>query len=342
MLTIRLSRVFVHLFLGAIIALPVLAQDADRRLLIERSKKEGELIWYTTAGLQDSKPMADEFQKDYPFIKPSVVRAGSGVLVNRILNEARAQKVFFDIFNTNHESILPLKKRGLIGRYLSPEAKYYDEDLRDSDGFWHSAYVIPWFLGYNTNLIKKNDVPKTYLELLHPKWKGKKIAVGSENGALILAGLMKVWGRDKAVGYFKQLAAQDPVVQAGSPSNRIQLLAAGEFPMTLAAGNTLQSFASRGAPIDWVALEPVFVQVNAIMIAAQAPHPNAARLFVDFALSKKGQEMVRSFHRVPGRNGVDAEPARMFKGFKRHVQDSEALENAEANTKLYNEIFNIR
>ena len=74
MLTIRLSRVFVHLFLGAIIALPVLAQDADRRLLIERSKKEGELIWYTTAGLQDSKPMADEFQKDYPFIKPSVVR----------------------------------------------------------------------------------------------------------------------------------------------------------------------------------------------------------------------------------------------------------------------------
>src|SRR5678815_3305301 len=65
------------------------------------------------------------FQKDYPFIKPSVVRAGSRVLVNRILNEARAQKVFFDIFNTNHESILPLKKRGLIGRYLSPEAKYY-------------------------------------------------------------------------------------------------------------------------------------------------------------------------------------------------------------------------
>ena len=81
------------------------------------------------------------------------------------------------------------------------------------------------------------------------------------------------------------------------------------------------------------------MQVNAIMIAAQAPHPNAARLFIDFALSR---EMVRAFHRVPGRTGVDAEPARMFKGFKRHVQDSEALENAEATTKLYNEIFNIR
>ncbi len=103
----------IHFFLLFMMAISVFAQDADRRSLIERAKKEGELIWYTTAGLQDSKPMADEFQKDYPFIKPSVVRAGSGVLVNKILNEARAQKVFFDVFNTNHESILPLKKARL-------------------------------------------------------------------------------------------------------------------------------------------------------------------------------------------------------------------------------------
>jgi len=318
------------------------AQDTDHRAVLERAKKEGELIWYTTAGLQDSKPMADEFQKIYPFIKPSVVRAGSGVLVNKILNEARAQKAFFDVFNTNHESILPLKKRGLLGRYVSPEAKFYDDDLRDAEGYWHSAYVIPWFLGYNTRMVKRDDVPKSYAELLNLKWKGRKIALGSDNGALILSGLMKVWGRDKALGYFKQLAGQEPAIQAGSPSNRIQLLAAGEFPLTLAAGNTLQSFASRGAPIDWVALEPVFVQVNAIMIAAQAPHPNAARLFVDFTLSKKGQEMVRDFHRVPGRNGVDADPARMFRGFRKHIQDAEALENSEATTKLYNEIFTIR
>ncbi len=334
-------------FLPALVTLlaigaPISAQDADRRVLLERAKKEGELVWYTTAGLQDSKPMADEFQKEYPFIKPSVVRAGSEVLLNKILNEARAQKVFFDVFNTNHENILPLKKRGLIGRYVSAEAKFYDEDLKDKDGYWHSAYVVPWFLGYNTRMVKKDDAPKSYADLLHPKWKGGKIALGSDNGALVLGGLIKLWGRDKAAGYFRQLAAQQPTIQAGSPSNRIQLLAAGEFPMTIAAGNTLQSFAARGAPIDWVALEPVFVQVNAIMIAAQALHPNAARLFVDFALSKKGQEMVRGFHRVPARRGVDAEPARMFQGFKRQVQDSEMLENAEATTRLYNEIFAIR
>ena len=263
------------------------AQDSDRRITLERAKKEGELIWYTTAGLQDSKPMADEFQKTYPFIKPSVVRAGSGVLVNKILNEARAQKVFFDVFNTNHENILPLKKRGLIGRYVSPEAKFYDDDLKDNEGYWHSAYVVPWFLGYNTRMVKKDEVPKSYAELLHPKWKGRKIALGAGNGALILSGLIKLWGREKALGYFRQLAAQEPAVQAGSPSNRIQLLAAGEFPITLAAGNTLQTFVSRGAPIDWVALEPVFVQVNAIMIAAQAPHPNAVQTLHRFCAVKK-------------------------------------------------------
>jgi ABC-type Fe3+ transport system substrate-binding protein len=78
------------------------------------------------------------------------------------------------------------------------------------------------------------------------------------------------------------------------------------------------------------------------VLAAQSRRPNATKLFIDFVLSKKGQEMIRGFHRVPARNGVDAEPPRMFKGFKRIVQDIEAAGNAEEKTKLYNEIYNIR
>jgi iron(III) transport system substrate-binding protein len=97
-------------------------QETDRAALVERAKKEAEVVWYTSAGLQDSKPMADVFQKDYPFIQVSIIRAGSGVLINKILNEARAQKGLFDVLNTNDESVLPLKRRGLIARYVSPEA----------------------------------------------------------------------------------------------------------------------------------------------------------------------------------------------------------------------------
>ena len=335
--------VFIQICLLIILAIsPAGAQDSDRRGMLESAKKEGEVVWYTSAGLQDSNPMAETFQKDYPSIRVSVIRAGSGVLINKILNEARAQKGLFDVFNTNQESVFPLKKRGLIARYISSEANFYDDDLKDKEGYWHAAYVIPWFLGYNTRMLKKDEVPKNYEELLQPRWKGRRIALGTDNGSLILSGLIRVWGKEKAIRYFQQLAKQEPAMRAGSPSSRIQLLAAGEFPLTLAAGNTLQTFASRGAPVDWVALEPVFVQVNTIMLAAQSRHPNATKLFIDFVLSKKGQEMIRSFHRVPARNGVDAEPPRLFKGYKRLVEDAEAAENAEATNKLYNEIFNIR
>ena len=342
----RIVNTSRHIFLLVIIFFaivsPLTAQDFDRGLILERAKREGEVVWYTTAGLQDSKPMADVFEKEQPAIKVSVVRAGSGVLVNKILNEARAQSGLFDVFNTNDESVMLLKRRGLIAAYKSPEDAYYDDDLRDKEGYWHAPYVIPWFLGYNTKLVKKNETPKTYEDLLQPRWKGRKIALGRDNGALILSGLITSWGKEKAIRYFQQLAKQEPAMQAGAPSSRIGLLAAGEFPLTLASGNTLQTFVSKGAPLDWIPLEPVFVQVNAIMIASQARHPNAARLFVDFVLSKKSQEMIRSFHRVPARTGVDAEPPRLFKGFKRMVQTIEAAENAEHTNKLYNEIFSLR
>jgi iron(III) transport system substrate-binding protein len=185
-------RVFIGLFSVLASAYAALAQDAGRRAILDGAKKEGEVVWYTSAGLQDSNPMAEAFQRDYPFIRVSVVRAGSGVLINKILSEARAQKGLFDVFNTNQESILPLKARNLIARYISPEAAFYDDDFKNKDGYWHAAYVIPWFLGYHTRMVKKDEVPKTYEDLLHPRWKGGKIALGIDNGAIILSGLMRV------------------------------------------------------------------------------------------------------------------------------------------------------
>ena len=129
---------------------------------------------------------------------------------------------------------------------------------------------------------------------------------------------------------------------SGSRTNRIQLLAAGEFPLSVAGGNTLQRFVSQGAPIDWVPLEPVLVEMNTIMLSTHASHPNAGKLFIDFVLSKKGQEMIRGFYRIPPRNDVDADPPRLFKGFKRIVEDVEEHENVEAIVNLYFKIFTGR
>ena len=105
--------ILICLFISLVMHSSTSAQETDRATLIERAKKEGEVVWYTSAGLQDSKPMADVFQKDYPFIQVSIIRAGSGVLINKILNEARAQKGLFDVLNTNDESVLPAQKKRL-------------------------------------------------------------------------------------------------------------------------------------------------------------------------------------------------------------------------------------
>ncbi len=188
--------------------------------------------------------------------------------------------------------------------------------------------------------MKKADVPKTYEDLLDPRWKGKKISIDDEAFGF-LSGLITAWGKEKAVDYFKKLAAQEPVLMRGN-TNRVQLTVAGEFALIVAYAPTIQRETSRGAPINWVPLEPVPVQVNPAMIAANAPHPNAARLFTDFLLSKEAQSMLVGFRRIPVREDIDPNPPRLFRGYKRIVEHPEEYKNFSETVRLYQEIFNLR
>lgn len=117
---------------------------------------------------------------------------------------------------------------------------------------------------------------------------------------------------------------------------------AGEFPLIIAYAPTIQRETSKQHPIDWVPLEPVPVQVNPMMLAAKAPHPNAGKLFIDFLLSKEGQKMLVGFRRIPVREDVDADPPRLFKGYKRVVEHPEDYKNFNETVRLYQEILGIR
>ena len=134
---------------------------------------------------------------------------------------------------------------------------------------------------------------------------------------------MRAWGKEKAVDYFKKLAAQDPVVQRGNTNHRVQLTMAGEFPLIIAYAPTIHRETSKQHPMIGFPLEPVPVQVNPMMFAAKAPHPNAGKLFIDFLLSKEGQKMLVGFRRIPVREDVDPDPPRLFKGYKRIVEHPE-------------------
>jgi iron(III) transport system substrate-binding protein len=317
------------------------AQPADPTAkLIEGAKKEGQAVWYTTTTLDQSQLVVQAFEKKYPFVKVTLFRTGGGPLLNKILTESRGGLNAWDVAVGRGEMVLPLIDKKLLATYVSPERSGVYPDLMDKRGYWTAWYVNGYVLGFNTKLVKKDDVPKTYDALLNPKWKGGQISVDTEAFGM-LQGLIGAWGKEKAVGYFKRLAAMDPVPKRGN-TERVQLAVAGEYPLILAYNQTIERMTQRKAPIDWLPLEPVVIQVNPAMLAAKAPHPNAGRLFMDFLISKEGGEMLRSFQRIPVRKDVEPDPPRLFRGFKYVIESPEGYKNFDETVSQYNSIFKLR
>ena len=315
-------------------------QDISNAKLIEGAKKEGQLVYYTTMTLDQSKHTVDQFEKRYPFLKVTLFRTGGGPLLNKILTEARGGRYDWDVVVGRGEMVIPLTERKLLASYRSPESKMIDAQLVDNEGYWTAYYVNSYVLGWNTKQVKREDVPKTYEALLNPKWKGGQISFDTEAYGMV-EGLKRAWGKEKAVAYFKKLAALDPVLKRGN-TERVQLLVAGEYPLIIAYNQTIQRMTSRGAPVDWIPLEPAVTQVNPVMIAAKAPHPNAARLFYDYILSKEGQEQLRGYQRIPVRKDVEPDPPRLFRGFKYVIENPEDYKDFNATVKQYLEIFKLR
>jgi iron(III) transport system substrate-binding protein len=339
------TRLFVAL-VTAFILFPILGfHRAEGQInpaprLVEGAKKEGEMIFYTTMTLDQSKEVVDRFQKKYPFIKPTLFRTGGGPLLNKIFTEARGGRHAWDVVVGRAEMVVPLMQRKLIASYRSPETKMLDDDLVDQEGYWSAYYVISYVLGWHTKLVKREEVPKTYEALVDPKWKGGQLSFDNEAYGM-LQGLMRAWGREKAIAYFKRIAAIEPSMKRGN-TERVALAAAGEYPLTISYNQTFERMVARGAPMDWLPLEPAVVSAFPIMIAAKAPHPNAARLYYDFSLSKEGQEMLTGMQRIPVRKDVEPNPPRLFRGYKRVVENPEDYTDFEGLVKLYNDIFKLR
>ena len=200
--------------------------------LIAQAKKEGQVVWYTTVSIPESKQFIDLFEKQYPFIKVDLLRSGSGPLVNRVISEYAAKNFAADVLHgmTSRGGFTVLRQRNIIGRYESPERKFYSAELKDKEGYWSSTFQNTFVLAYNKRNVKPDDVPKTYEDLLKPMWKGRQIINDTDNFEWF-DGLLKFWGRDKGIAYFRRLEQQDQIFQRGA-RGRIQLVAAGEAPLT--------------------------------------------------------------------------------------------------------------
>ena len=169
------------LFASLPLVLPaaVWSQSPVNEKVLEAAKKEGQIVYYTTMTLDQSKTVVDRFEKKYG-IRVNLFRTGGGPLLNKIMTEARGGRYDWDVVVGRGEMVLPLMERKLIASYRSPESKMIDDQLVDKEGFWTAYYVNSYVLGWNTKLVKRQDVPKTYDELLNPKWKGGQISFDTE------------------------------------------------------------------------------------------------------------------------------------------------------------------
>jgi len=316
------------------------AQERPDPRLIQGAEKEGKLVWWTTTNIDLSQRILERFEKKYPLVKTELFRAGRGPLLNKILAEALAGRHAWDVLSGSGEMYAPLVEKKLVVPYRSAESKAYDGSMIGRGGEWIAYHTNTYVLGVNTRLVKSEQAPRSYEALLDAKWKDGKISLDSDAYPIFI-GLSQAWGKEKAVNYLKRLAAQSPVVKRGN-DERVQLTAAGEYPLVMAYASGIARVAQKGAPMESVPLDPVVVQVNPLQVAARAPHPNAARLFTDFALSKEGQEMVRAGLREPARADVESPSLASSKSYKRVIISPESYRDYKENVKLYQEIFRTR
>ncbi|MGH8661286.1 MAG: ABC transporter substrate-binding protein [Burkholderiales bacterium] len=269
--------------------------DRDKRL-IEQAKQEGTVSFYTSLAPTESKPLAEAFEKKHG-VKVELWRSQSERVVQRVLSEARAGRHAVDVVATNGPEMEALAREQVLTTYFTPHFADLPPASIPRHRLWLPDRLQFFVVGYNTNLVKREDLPASIRGFADPKWKGK---LGIEAGdAEWMATLVRKWGEAEGMAFFRKLSEMRPEVRKGHPL-LAQLIAAGEIPVCLTAYSAnVETLKRKGAPIDYAPIDAI-ARPQGIGIAKNAPRPAAALLFVDFVLSAEdGQRLYESMGRPP-------------------------------------------
>jgi iron(III) transport system substrate-binding protein len=306
--------------------------DRDARL-VERARREGSVVLYTSLAPSESKPLADAFEKRYG-LKVELWRALSDKIVQRVIAEARAKRGGVDVVETNGPEMEMLAREHVLAAFDSPHIADLPPAAIPRHRQWMPDRMNYFVVGYNTAKVKRSEIPATYDGFLDARWKGR---IGIESTDVEwMASLVKTWGDDKGLDYFRRLAAMKPDMRKGHIL-LAELVAAGEVPVGLTMYNSnIESLKRKGAPIDFVPVQPVAARPQGIGVARSAPHPNAALLFADFVLSPEGQKLFESMGRVPAslkvRSALNDFPFTL-------IDPAIALDESARWEKVWNELF---
>ncbi|HWG03791.1 MAG TPA: extracellular solute-binding protein [Beijerinckiaceae bacterium] len=262
----------------------------DRQQILEAgARREGALMVYTTG--VEAPVLIKAFQEKYPYIHVETGQGGSSDTTRKVIEEYNAGTYNVDAFELGTFGLLIPRDQRILQPFLSPEEASYSADAIEANHYWASVRQTYTGLAYNTEKVAAADAPKTYADLLDPKWKGRLAISGSDTTPVNWVGAMAL---SEGEDFVRRLGQQSIRVYSVSARAVTNLMISGEVELspTVYLAHA-ESSRKAGAPLQWAALGPVPVLDTATAVAAKAPHPHAAMLFIDFLLSKQGQLLYR-------------------------------------------------
>ena len=290
---------FVLVSLASLLTSAGAAIAADAAL-VEAAKKEGRVTWYTVQiADQIVRPIISGFERKYG-IRVDFVRANSAQVALRLSNEAKAGQVQASVFDGTGATVA-LKRENLVEKWV-PDADL-PKRLFDPEGYWVACNYYINTPGFNTDLIPRGSEPKVFEDLLDPKWKGKmawNVQPSISAGQGFVGSVLIAWGEEKARAYFAKLGKQNIAPLQVSGRQVLDLVIAGEFPIALQIFNNHAFIsASKGAPVDWIKMQPPLITYAVMSVPKGAPSPNAGKLLIDYIVSLEGQKIFADAGELP-------------------------------------------
>jgi iron(III) transport system substrate-binding protein len=279
-----------------------LYEGADReQRLIQGARQESALTVYTSLTVEDITDLAAAFEKKYG-IKVKFWRAGSEKVIQRIVTEARAGRFDFDVVETNGPELEALHREHLLQKAYSPHFAALIPQAILAHQEWVGTRLNMFVQIYNTKLVKKEDFPKSYQDLLDPKWKGR-LGIEAEDVDWFST-VVKEMGEEKGLKLFRDIVASNGLSVRKGHTLLAGLVASGEVPLGLTVYNhNADKLKKKGAPVDWDVIQPAIIRANGIALSKKPSHPNAAILFYDFMLTD-GQTILAKNEYMTARRGT--------------------------------------
>ena len=261
--------------------------------LVEAAKKEGKVVWYTSLALPSAEKVAKLFEAAYPGIKVEVHRTGSQRILQRVMQELQANIKNVDVVHTSDAGhFVLLKEKKLLARHTPPGVDRFPAGFKDKDGYYYGLRATVNVIAYNTQKISAADAPRTWKDLLDPKWKGRMVTAHPGYSGVIATHVLALvhlhgWEYFQALAKNQLMLVQSAVDPAG-------VVASGERPVAVNGGDyTFYQSKKQGNPVEIVyPKEGVPLVVSPTAITSFAPHPNAARLFTDFGFTREVQQVM--------------------------------------------------